>query len=48
MADLSTTQLDALGRFFFGNAVKQFYENPKNEEAYREWYLKRYGEYPKD
>ena len=47
MADLTNAQLDTLGRFFLGDAITKFYEDPTNEEAYREWHLKKYGEYPK-
>ena len=29
--------------------LREFYKNPKNEKAYREWYFQKYGhEPPKD
>ena len=46
MADLNNAQADTLARFFLGDAINKFYDDPKNEEAYREWHLKKYGEYP--
>ena len=28
--------------------IVNFYENPKNEQEYREWYKSKYGQYPDD
>ncbi len=49
--ELSTAQIETLAKPFVRmvETIKGFYENPKNEKAYRDWYLKKYGhEPPKD
>ena len=28
--------------------IVAFYNNPQNEQEYREWYFKKYGTYPKE
>jgi len=49
--ELTPVQITNLAKPFIGmvETLKDFYKNPHNEKAYREWYFKKYGhEPPKD
>ena len=47
---LSKEQLEALARPIVEKIpeIIKFYEDPKNEQEYREWYKSKYGQYPED
>ena len=42
---LSSRQIEDLARPFVGmvERIKAFYDDPVNERAFQEWYLKEYG-----
>jgi len=44
-ATLSKQQVEDLARPFIGmvDRIKAFYDDPANERAFQEWYLKEYG-----
>lgn len=48
--ELSQEQVNNLARPIVGMVEKiaDFFKNPQNEQAYRDWYYKKYGQYPKD
>ena len=48
--ELTNDQITELARPFAGmvDVLKAFYSNPQNENAYREWYFKKYGHEPTD
>lgn len=48
--ELSAWQIENLARPLVGmlSVMENFFKDPQNERAYREWYFKRYGKYPKD
>ena len=48
--ELSQEQVNNLARPLVGMAqnIADFFNNPQNAQAYQEWYLKKYGYYPKD
>lgn len=48
--ELTKSQISDLAKPFVGmvQAIKEFYQNPENEKAYREWHRKKYGVEPKD
>ena len=47
---LSSSQIKNLAKPLVGMAqtIADFYKDPQNEKAYREWYIKKYGCEPKD
>lgn len=42
---LKDRQIDELARLLVGmvDSIREFYDNPQNQKAYREWYLKKFG-----
>jgi len=48
--ELSQSQISNLAKPIVGmaQAIQDFYKDPQNEKAYREWYLKKYGHEPTD
>lgn len=42
---LSKSQVEDLARPFVGmvDRIKAFYDDPENQRAFREWYLREYG-----
>ncbi len=42
---LSDSQIDSLARGIAGIAdrIMAYYDDPKNEQAFQEWYLRKYG-----
>ena len=46
--EITPEQVTDLARPFVGmvDAIVEFYKDPKNQQAYREWYLKKYGHEP--
>lgn len=50
MPNLSQNQITDLARPFVSmvDVLTDFYKDPQNEQAYREWFLKKYGHEPID
>ncbi len=50
LVELSPSQIANLAKPLVGmvQTIADFYKNPQNEQAYREWYIKKYGHEPKD
>lgn len=48
--ELTPWQIENLARPLLGmiSTIEEFYKEPQNERAYREWYFKKYGKYPKE
>ena len=48
--ELNTTQITNLARPFVGmvGQIGEFFKDPQNQQAFREWHLSKYGCYPKD
>ena len=44
---LTDNQINELARNI-SDSIKSFYDDPKNQKAYQEWYLKRYGCLPEE
>ena len=44
---LTDNQINELAKSI-ANSVKAFYDDPNNQNAYREWHLKRYGCLPEE
>ena len=47
---LSSTQVDDLARTvaMISDTIEGFFNNPENEKAYQDWYLKKYGRTEKE
>lgn len=45
MYDLSSSQVNDLARLIAGMVEKimTYYQDPENERAFQEWYLRKYG-----
>ena len=50
MPTLTQSSIDTLALPLVGmvDVIKEFYKNPENERAYREWHKEKYGSYPSD
>ena len=50
MSQLTHNQINDIARTVAGieQHLKGFYDNPENEKAYQDWYLKRYGRIDKE
>ena len=50
MSELTPTQIKDLARAVAGieQHIVGFFDNPENEKAYQDWYLKRYGHTEKE
>lgn len=50
MDNLTQNQIYSLAKPLVAkySSMVEFYENPENEKAYREWYFEKYGKYPTD
>ena len=50
MSTLTSNQIDDLAKTVAGieQHIKGFFDNPDNEKAYQDWYLKRYGHQEKE
>lgn len=48
--ELSSSQITNLAKPIVGmvQTIADFYKDPQNEKAYREWYIRKYGHEPKD
>lgn len=48
--ELSQEQVNNLARPIVGmvETITDFFKKPQNEQAYREWFFKKYGHYPKN
>ena len=50
MSTLTQNQINDLARTVAGieQHIKGFFDNPENEKAYQDWYLKNYGHKEKE
>ena len=50
MSALSKFQIDDLARTVASieQHIKGFFDNPDNEQAYQDWYFRKYGHYEKE
>ena len=50
MSKLTTAQVNDFARTvaMISDTIEHFYSNPENEQAYQDWYLKKYGHTEKE
>ena len=50
MSPLTTSQVQDLARTvaWISDTIEGFYNNPENEKAYQDWYLKKFGHADKE